>query len=44
MHATRAAVEEGIVPVVVLLGSAAKALEKFATNKEGEGDPMSRSA
>lgn len=40
MHATRAAVEEGIVPGGgVALVRAAKALEKFATNKEGEGDP-----
>jgi chaperonin GroEL len=40
MHATRAAVEEGIVPGGgVTLVRAAKALEKFLTNKEGEGDP-----
>ncbi len=40
MHATRAAVEEGIVPGGgVSLVRAAKALEKFLTNKEGEGDP-----
>ncbi len=40
MHATRAAVEEGIVAGGgVSLVRAAKALEKFATNKEGEGDP-----
>jgi len=40
MHATRAAVEEGIVPGGgVALVRAAKALEKFLTNKEGEGDP-----
>ncbi len=39
MHATRAAVEEGIVPGGgVALVRAAKALEKFQTNKEGEGD------
>src|SRR5467141_1454260 len=40
MHATRAAVEEGIVAGGgVALVRAAKALEKFLTNKEGEGDP-----
>jgi chaperonin GroEL len=40
MHATRAAVEEGIVPGGgVSLVRAAKALEKFQINKEGEGDP-----
>ncbi len=40
MHATRAAVEEGIVPGGgVTLVRAAKALEKFVINKEGEGDP-----
>jgi chaperonin GroEL len=40
MHATRAAVEEGIVPGGgVALVRAAKALEKFQINKEGEGDP-----
>ncbi len=39
MHATRAAVEEGIVPGGgVTLVRAAKALEKFLANKEGEGD------
>ncbi len=39
MHATRAAVEEGIVPGGgVTLVRAAKALEKFRTNVEGEGD------
>jgi chaperonin GroEL len=39
MHATRAAVEEGIVPGGgVTLVRAAKALEKFQANKEGEGD------
>jgi chaperonin GroEL len=39
MHATRAAVEEGIVPGGgVALVRAAKALEKFKANKEGEGD------
>ncbi len=39
MHATRAAVEEGIVPGGgVTLVRAAKALEKFQVNKEGEGD------
>ncbi len=39
MHATRAAVEEGIVPGGgVSLVRAAKALEKFLINKEGEGD------
>jgi chaperonin GroEL len=40
MHATRAAVEEGIVPGGgVALVRAAKALEKFQTSKDGEGDP-----
>lgn len=40
MHATRAAVEEGIVPGGgVALVRAAKALEKFQTNADGEGDP-----
>ena len=40
MHATRAAVEEGIVPGGgVSLVRAAKALEKFLINKVGEGDP-----
>src|SRR5256712_3506491 len=40
MHATRAAVEEGIVAGGgVALVRAAKALEKFTTNKDGEGDP-----
>jgi len=40
MHATRAAVEEGIVPGGgVTLVRAAKALEKFQINKDGEGDP-----
>ncbi len=40
MHATRAAVEEGIVPGGgVTLVRAAKALEKFQTSKNGEGDP-----
>ncbi len=40
MHATRAAVEEGIVPGGgVALVRAAKALDKFLTNKAGEGDP-----
>jgi len=40
MHATRAAVEEGIVPGGgVALVRAAKALEKFQINKDGEGDP-----
>ncbi len=39
MHATRAAVEEGIVPGGgVSLVRASKALEKFQINKEGEGD------
>jgi chaperonin GroEL len=39
MHATRAAVEEGIVPGGgVALVRAAKALEKFLIFKEGEGD------
>jgi len=40
MHATRAAVEEGIVPGGgVALVRAARALEKFQINKDGEGDP-----
>ena len=40
MHATRAAVEEGIVPGGgVALVRAAKALEKFQINPDGEGDP-----
>ena len=40
MHATRAAVEEGIVPGGgVALVRAAKALEKFETSKDGAGDP-----
>jgi chaperonin GroEL len=40
MHATRAAVEEGIVPGGgVALVRAAKVLDKFHINKEGEGDP-----
>jgi chaperonin GroEL len=40
MHATRAAVEEGIVPGGgVALVRAARALEKFQINAEGEGDP-----
>ncbi|HEY6233238.1 MAG TPA: chaperonin GroEL [Pyrinomonadaceae bacterium] len=40
MHATRAAVEEGIVPGGgVALVRAAKVLEKFTINKDGEGDP-----
>jgi len=39
MHATRAAVEEGIVPGGgVALVRAARALEKFRANEEGEGD------
>ncbi|HEX6185382.1 MAG TPA: chaperonin GroEL [Pyrinomonadaceae bacterium] len=39
MHATRAAVEEGIVPGGgVALVRAAKALDKFRANPEGEGD------
>jgi chaperonin GroEL len=39
MHATRAAVEEGIVPGGgVTLVRAAKALEKFRANEDGEGD------
>jgi chaperonin GroEL len=39
MHATRAAVEEGIVPGGgVALVRAARALEKFDVNKDGEGD------
>jgi len=39
MHATRAAVEEGIVPGGgVTLVRAAKALEKFLANPAGEGD------
>ncbi|HEX5604275.1 MAG TPA: chaperonin GroEL [Pyrinomonadaceae bacterium] len=40
MHATRAAVEEGIVPGGgVALVRAAKALEKYEVNPDGEGDP-----
>jgi chaperonin GroEL len=40
MHATRAAVEEGIVPGGgVALVRAAKALEKFQTSTDGTGDP-----
>jgi len=40
MHATRAAVEEGIVPGGgVALVRAAKALEKWQANADGEGDP-----
>ena len=40
MHATRAAVEEGIVPGGgVALVRAAKALEKFTIVEDGEGDP-----
>ena len=40
MHATRAAVEEGIVPGGgVALVRAAKALEKFTINEDGGGDP-----
>jgi chaperonin GroEL len=40
MHATRAAVEEGIVPGGgVALVRAAKALEKYEVNKDGDGDP-----
>jgi chaperonin GroEL len=40
MHATRAAVEEGIVPGGgVALVRAAKALEKFQTSTDNEGDP-----
>src|SRR5215470_11923179 len=40
MHATRAAVEEGIVPGGgVALVRAAKALEKFQVSSDGEGDP-----
>jgi chaperonin GroEL len=40
MHATRAAVEEGIVPGGgVALVRAAKALEKFQIYKDDEGDP-----
>jgi chaperonin GroEL len=40
MHATRAAVEEGIVAGGgVALVRAGKVLEKFQINKEGEGDP-----
>ncbi|HKS09177.1 MAG TPA: chaperonin GroEL [Pyrinomonadaceae bacterium] len=40
MHATRAAVEEGIVPGGgVALVRAAKSLEKYDLNKNGEGDP-----
>src|SRR5213595_1403894 len=39
MHATKAAVEEGIVPGGgVALVRAAKALEKFLTNKDGDSD------
>src|SRR4029453_4558717 len=39
MHATRAAVEEGIVPGGgVTLVRAIKAVDKFQINKEGEGD------
>src|SRR5262249_25922982 len=39
MHATRAAVEEGIVPGGgVALVRAAKVLEKFQINEDGEGD------
>src|SRR5215211_1070113 len=39
MHATRAAVEEGIVPGGgVALVRAAKALDKYRANAEGEGD------
>src|ERR687883_71569 len=39
MHATRAAVEEGIVPGGgVTLVRAAKALDKFDVNKDGDGD------
>jgi chaperonin GroEL len=39
MHATRAAVEEGIVPGGgVALVRAAKVLEKFEINEDGEGD------
>ncbi|PWT87392.1 MAG: chaperonin GroEL [Blastocatellia bacterium] len=40
MHATRAAVEEGIVPGGgVTLVRASRALEKFQTSTAGEGDP-----
>jgi chaperonin GroEL len=40
MHATRAAVEEGIVPGGgVALVRAGKALEKFETSPDGDGDP-----
>jgi len=40
MHATRAAVEEGIVPGGgVALVRAARGLEKFQINADGEGDP-----
>src|SRR6185369_744416 len=40
MHATKAAVEEGIVPGGgVALVRAAKGLEKYEINKEGTGDP-----
>ncbi|MEO6390842.1 MAG: chaperonin GroEL [Pyrinomonadaceae bacterium] len=40
MHATRAAVEEGIVPGGgVTLIRAAKVLDKFLANSDGEGDP-----
>ena len=39
MHATRAAVEEGIVPGGgVALVRASRVLEKFDVNKDGEGD------
>jgi chaperonin GroEL len=39
MHATRAAVEEGIVPGGgVALVRASRVLEKYAINKDGEGD------
>jgi chaperonin GroEL len=40
MHATRAAVEEGIVPGGgVALVRAARALEKYTISQDGEGDP-----
>ena len=40
MHATRAAVEEGIVPGGgVALVRAAKALEKYNVSEDGQGDP-----
>jgi chaperonin GroEL len=40
MHATRAAVEEGIVPGGgVALVRASRVLEKYDVNKDGEGDP-----